>query len=253
MARFDGRVALITGGAAGMGRDTAIAFAREGAKVAVLDVRPERSQQTVDIIAREGGVAAAFPADVRDAAQVEAAVAAVLGRFAQVDILLNNAGTTRPGSVVDVAPEDWDFVVDTNLRGTYLVSRSVLPSMLEHSRGAIVNIGSVSGMRGDHNAAAYNAAKAGVINLTRSMALDFGPRGIRVNCICPGAIGTPVILRSMSEAARDAIARNTPLGRIGQGPEVASLTLYLASDEASYINGAVIPVDGGLTAWNGLP
>jgi meso-butanediol dehydrogenase / (S,S)-butanediol dehydrogenase / diacetyl reductase len=253
MARFDGKVALITGGASGMGRDTALAFAAEGAQVAVLDVRPDRAQQTVDLVIKPGGIAAAFPADVRDEAQVELAVAAAIARFGRIDILLNNAGTTRPGSVVEIAPEDWDFIVDVNLKGTYLVSRAVLPQMLERGSGAVINIGSVSGMRGDRRAAAYNAAKAGVINLTRSMALDFGPQGIRVNCICPGAIGTPVIQRMLTDEARAAISRNTPAGRIGEGKEVANLTLFLASDAASYINGAIIPADGGLTAWNGLP
>jgi len=253
MGRFAHRVALITGGAAGMGRDTALAFAREGAQVAVLDVRPDRAEQTVALITGEQGVAQAFPADVRDEGEVGRAVAAALDRFGRIDILLNNAGTTRPGSAVEISPEDWDFVVDVNLRGTYLVSRAVLPQMLERGSGTIVNIGSVSGMRGDHHAAAYNAAKAGVINLTRSMALDFGPKGIRVNCICPGAIGTPVILRSMTDRAREAISRNTPAGRLGRGEEIANLTLFLASDEASYINGAIIAADGGLTAWNGIP
>jgi 3-oxoacyl-[acyl-carrier protein] reductase len=237
-----------------MGRDTCLAFAREGAHVAVLDIRPERAHQTVDLVRQKcGPVAEAFVADVSDDLQVAAAVSAVLETFGRIDILLNNAGTTRAGSVVEASPEEWDLVINTNLRGTYLVSRAVLPDMIERRSGAVINIGSVSGMRGDHRAAAYNAAKAGVINLTRSMALDFGPRGIRVNCICPGAIGTPVILRMMTERAREAISRNTPAGRIGRSQEVAMLTLFLASDDASYINGAIIPADGGLTAWNGLP
>jgi 3-oxoacyl-[acyl-carrier protein] reductase len=253
MARFEGHVALITGGAAGMGRDTSLGYARDGGMVAVLDVRPDRSQQTCDLITAAGGMAAAFPADVTDPAQVEQAVAAVLARFGRIDFLLNNAGTTRPGNVVDVTLEDWDTVLDVNLKGPFLVSRAVLPGMLERGSGSIVNIGSVSGMAGDRNAAAYNAAKAAVINLTRSMALDFGPRGVRTNCICPGAIGTPVIRRRLTDQAREAISRNTPLGRIGEGTEVANLSLWLASDEASYVNGAVIPVDGGLMAWNGLP
>jgi NAD(P)-dependent dehydrogenase (short-subunit alcohol dehydrogenase family) len=253
MAPFTGKVAMVTGGASGMGRDTALAFAREGARVAVLDVRPDRAQQTVDLILAENGEAAAFPADVRDEGDVDRAIAAALERFGGIDILLNNAGTTRPGNVATVSPEDWDFVINVNLRGTYLVSRAVVPQMVERGSGAIINIGSVSGMRGDRNAAAYNAAKAGVINLTRSMALDFGPKGVRTNCICPGAIGTPVIQRMLTDEARAAISRNTPVGRIGQGMEVANLTLFLASEEASYINGAIIPADGGLTAWNGLP
>jgi 3-oxoacyl-[acyl-carrier protein] reductase len=251
--RFTGKVVAITGAASGIGRDTALAFAREGAAVAVLDVRPERSQQTVDLIRQEGGTAEAFTVDVRDAAQVAAAVDATLAAFGKIDVLMNDAGTTRPGDVIDVTFEDWDMVIDVNLRGTFLVSRAVLPGMVERGSGAVINIGSVSGMGGDARAAAYNAAKGAVINLTRSMAVDFGPRGIRVNCICPGAIGTPVIMRLMTEERQQKLGAATPMGRIGKPGEIASLTLFLASDDAAYINGAIIPADGGLTAWNGLP
>jgi NAD(P)-dependent dehydrogenase (short-subunit alcohol dehydrogenase family) len=251
--RLAGKVAFITGAAAGIGRDTALAFAREGATVAVLDVRLERSNQTVELIRQGGGAAQAFEVDVRDNGQVEAAVAAAIAAFGRVDVLMNDAGTTRPGSVVECTLEDWDTVIDVNLKGTFLVSRAALPHMLEQGSGSVINIGSVSGMRGDHNAAAYNAAKAGVINLTRSMAVDFGRRGIRVNCICPGGIGTPVILRAITDAGRAAISRNTPTGRLGEPGEIANVALFLASDESSYVNGAIIPADGGLTAWNGIP
>ncbi len=253
MGRFDGRVAFITGAAAGMGRDTAMALAREGGAVVLLDNRAERVEQVAQIVRGEGGEALAVAADVRSAGEVNTAVAAAIARFGRIDVLLNNAGTTIPGNVAEVSEEDWDLVVGVNLKGTYLVSKAVLPHMIEAGRGSVINIGSVSGIRGDRRAAAYNAAKAGVINLTRSMALDFGPKGIRANCVCPGAIGTPVILRQMTEQGLQAISRNTPLGRIGKGPEVAALTLFLASDESSYVNGAIIPADGGLTAWNGLP
>jgi NAD(P)-dependent dehydrogenase (short-subunit alcohol dehydrogenase family) len=251
--RFEGRVALVTGGAAGMGRDTSILFAREGAAVAVLDNRLERARQTAGLVAEAGGRAEAFEADIRFPDQVERAAAEVLRAFGQVDILVNNAGTIRTGSVVEASVEDWDFVLDTNLKGTFLVSRAIVPNMLERGTGAVVNIASVAGMLGDYHSAPYNASKAGVINLTRSMALDFGRKGVRTNCICPGGIGTPVILRTMTDAGRAAIERNTPAGRLGRPEEIANLTLFLCSDEASYLNGAIVAADGGLTAWSGLP
>ena len=209
MGRFDGRVALVTGGASGMGRDTAQAFARDGARVAVLDVRKDRAEQTVGLIRDAGGEAEAFGADIRDEAQVEQAVTAILGHFGQVDVLVNNAGTIRPGTVVEVTPEEWDLVINVNLRGTYLVSRAVLPQMMERKSGAIVNIASVAGMEAGPRSAAYHASKAGVINLTRSMAIDFGPHGIRVNCICPGVIGTPVVTRMYGEEGLAGMAPQT--------------------------------------------
>lgn len=251
--RLAGKVAAITGAASGIGRDMALIFAREGATVAVLDVRPERAKQTADLIESEGGKAGFFPVDVRDKEQVEQAFAAVIDAFGRVDVLVNDAGTTRPGSVVNTTFDDWELVLDTNLRGTFLCSRAVLPGMLERGAGAIVNIGSVSGMGGDSEAAAYNAAKGAVINLTRSMAVDFGPHGIRTNCICPGGIGTPVVLRAMTEERQATMGASVPMGRIGKPAEIGYLALFLVSDEASYVNGAIIPADGGLMAWNGIP
>ena len=253
MGKLDKRVALITGGGAGIGRDSALAFAREGAAVAVVDVRGERAQQTAGLVREAGGHAQAFACDVRNIESVAATVAAVLAGFGRIDAVFNDAGTTRPGSVLTVSLADWDMVLDVNLRGTFLVSRAVLPHMLERGSGAIINMGSVDGIAGDANMAAYNAAKAAVINLSRSMAIDFGPHGIRTNCICPGVIGTPVVLRMFGDDQRAAMEAATPLGRIGRPGDIAAVAVFLASDDAAFVNGTTIVADGGLMARTGMP
>jgi 3-oxoacyl-[acyl-carrier protein] reductase len=253
MGRLDGKVALITGAGAGIGRDSALAFAAEGAALAVVDVREPRAEQTAELVRRARGRARAFACDVRLLDQVETTVADVLSEFGRIDAVFNDAGTTRPGDVVSVSVADWDMVLDVNLRGTFNVSRAVLPHMLERGSGAIINMGSVDGLTGDRNMAAYNAAKAAVVNLSRSMAVDFGPRGIRTNCICPGVIGSPAILRTFSDEWRARMERATPLRRIGRPTDIASLAVFLASEESSFINGSAIVADGGLMARTGIP
>ena len=253
MAKLDQRVVLITGGGAGIGRDSALAFAREGAAVAVVDVRGDRAAQTAQLVRDAGGHAQAFVCDVRSADAVQSAVEQAIAEFGRIDILFNDAGTTRAGSVLSVSLADWEMVLDVNLRGTFLVSRAVLPQMLARGAGVIINMGSVDGLAGDPNMAAYNAAKAGVINLSRSMAIDFGPQGIRTNCICPGPIGTPAILRMFTDERRAAMDAATPLGRIGRPQDIASIAVFLASDDAAFINGTTIVADGGLTASTGTP
>ena len=248
-----GKVALITGAGAGIGRDSALAFAREGAAVAIVDVRGPRAEQTAELVRQEGGTAHAFTCDVRSLEQVEQTVAAVLSTFKRIDALFNDAGTTRPGSVVTVSLEDWDMVLDVNLRGTFNFARAVLPHMLERGSGAIINMGSVDGLTGDRNMAAYNAAKAAVVNLSRSMAVDFGPRGIRTNCICPGLIGSPAILKTFNDEQRTRLEKATPLRRIGRPSDIASLAVFLASEDSSFINGAAMVADGGVMARTGLP
>jgi NAD(P)-dependent dehydrogenase (short-subunit alcohol dehydrogenase family) len=253
MGKLEGTVALITGAGAGIGRDSALAFAREGAAVAVVDVRGARAEQTAELVRGEGGNARAFVCDVRSLEQAQTTVAEVLSAFERIDALFNDAGTTRPGDVVSVSLDDWDMVLDVNLRGTFNFSRAVLPHMLERGSGAIINMGSVDGLTGDRNMAAYNAAKAAVVNLSRSMAVDFGPRGIRTNCICPGVIGSPAILKTFTDEQRSRMEKSTPLRRIGRPTDIASLAVFLASDEASFINGSAIVADGGLMARTGMP
>ncbi|HEY6598959.1 MAG TPA: SDR family NAD(P)-dependent oxidoreductase [Pseudomonadales bacterium] len=253
MGKLVGRVALITGAGAGIGRDSALAFAREGAAVAVVDVREPRAEQSAELIRREGGNARAFACDVRSLEQTQQTVAAVLSAVGRIDALFNDAGTTRPGDVVSVSLEDWDMVLDVNLRGTFNFSRAVLPHMLERGSGAIINMGSVDGLTGDRNMAAYNAAKAAIVNLSRSMAVDFGPRGIRTNCICPGVIGSPAILKTFTDEARARMEKATPLRRIGRPSDIASLAVFLASDDSSFINGSAIVADGGLMSRTGMP
>jgi meso-butanediol dehydrogenase / (S,S)-butanediol dehydrogenase / diacetyl reductase len=252
MGKLEGKVAFITGAGAGIGRDSASAFAREGAAVAVVDVRDARAEQTAELIRADGGEARAFACDVRSFEQVERTVAAALSAFGSIDAVFNDAGTTRPGSVVSVTLEDWEMVLDVNLRGTFYVSRAVLPHMVERGSGSIINMGSVDGLAADANMAAYNAAKAAVINLSRSMAIDFGPRGIRTNCICPGVIGTPAILRMFTDERRAAMEAATPLRRIGRPADIASLAVFLASDDAAFINGATLVADGGMLAGTGM-
>jgi meso-butanediol dehydrogenase / (S,S)-butanediol dehydrogenase / diacetyl reductase len=253
MGKLDGRKVLITGAGAGIGRDSALAFAREGAAVAVVDVREARAEQTAELIRAEGGDARAFVCDVRSFEQVQQTVAGAIAAFGRIDAVFNDAGTTRPGSVVSVTLEDWDMVLDVNLRGTFYVSRAVLPHMVERGSGAIINMGSVDGIAADANMAAYNAAKAAVVNLSRSMAIDFGPRGIRTNCICPGVIGSPAILRMFTDERRAAMEAVTPLRRIGRPSDIASLAVFLASEDAAFINGATLVADGGLMARTGMP
>ncbi len=253
MGKLDQRVVMITGGGAGIGRDSALAFAREGAAVAVVDVRGDRAVQTAQQVREAGGHAQAFVCDVRNADEVQAAVDQAIAAFGRIDVLFNDAGTTRAGSVLSVSLADWEMVLDVNLRGTFLVSRAVLPQMLARGDGVIINMGSVDGLAGDPNMAAYNAAKAGVINLSRSMAIDFGAQGVRTNCICPGPIGTPVILRMFTDERRAAMESATPLGRIGKPQDIAAIAVFLASDDAAFINGTTIVADGGLTASTGTP
>jgi NAD(P)-dependent dehydrogenase (short-subunit alcohol dehydrogenase family) len=252
-----GRVALVTGGAQGMGRAIVDRLAANGAAVAIVDLAADAARAAVDELASAGCRAAAFAADVADGAAIDDVIEETVARFGRLDILVNNAGINtvkdrRP--VHEYSREDWDRILRVDLTGVFVVSQAAIPRMLAAGGGRIVNIASVAGLVPLRLQSAYVAAKAGVVNLTRSMALELGPSGILVNCIAPGSIltqGTRALFYgadgSYSERAASLIA-HIPLGRPGTPEEIAHAVLFLVAPEASYVNGAVLTVDGGWTA-----
>lgn len=246
--RFVGKVALVTGGTRGIGLATARGFLEEGASVAVVG----RNQQRGARIAQELG-ARFVPADVRIAAQCERAVERTIAAYGRLDILVNGAGVIyRDRTVEETTEEEWDATLDTNLKGAFLMSKYALPALRE-SKGAIVNVASYLGLVGLAGAGAYTASKAGLVGLTRTMALDHAEEPVRVNCVCPGSVLTDMIFDAWDaygdvEEARRLWEAKHPLGRIGTPEEIARGILFLASEEASFITGAALPVDGGITA-----
>jgi len=251
MARLSGKIALVTGAASGIGAACALRFAQEGAAVAGLDLREPTEGDWVRgaQLAPRSGFALA---DVRDDAAVARAVASLRDAVGRFDVLVNAAGVAGGGPVHLIEPAEWDRVVDVNLKGSFLVSRHVLPGMLEAGGGSVIHVASIEGLEGFEGGSAYNASKGGVVLLTRNMAIDYGRHGIRVNALCPGFIETPLLgsvfdMPPMDEV-RTRIAAAHQLGRFGRAVEVANAALFLASDEASFVSGAVLTVDGGFTA-----
>ncbi|MDH3213342.1 MAG: SDR family oxidoreductase [Myxococcales bacterium] len=251
MGRLEGRFALITGAASGIGAATAKRFAEEGASVASLDLA-KPPDDAWGAVARAAPVALFHDGvDVRDEEAVAAAVRDTAARFGRIDILVNAAGVAGWGSAADLAVEEWDRVIDTNLKGSFLVAKHVLPTMIHQGSGNIVHVASVEGLEGITGAVAYNASKGGVVLMTRNMAIDYGASGIRVNCLCPGAIETPMLgLLGHEDLApvREQMRRRHLLERFGRPEEVAAAALFLASDDASFVTGTALVVDGGWTA-----
>ena len=238
------KVAIITGAGSGIGRSAALLFAEEGARIVVADRDAAACAETCRLLATRGFESTPVSVDITKAAEVQAMVALALRRFGQIDILYNHAGINRPGRVTELAEEDWDLVLATNLKSLYLGCKYTLPHMVEQRCGAIVNTGGTFGFYGAPEFPAYSAAKGGVHNLTKQIALDYAQYGIRANCVCPGFIDSPMNAAVPPEM-RAAIIRTQPLGRAGTPGEVARAALFLASDEASFITGTQILVDGG--------
>jgi len=248
--RLEGKVALITGGTSGIGSATAIRFANEGAAVAITGRNAERGEQVVQEIVANGGDAIFIRSDVRSAEDCRHAVDQTLERFGKIDVLFNNAGVFHPKNIPDCTEEEWDETIDSSLKGAFLMSKYVLPSMIEQGSGSIIHTSSGWGILGGDKAAAYCAAKGGLIVMAKAMAIDHGPDGIRVNCVCPGDVLTPMLpddaaKRGMSWDDYAVGAADRPLGRIGTAEDIANAVLYLASDESSFVTGESLVVDGG--------
>jgi NAD(P)-dependent dehydrogenase (short-subunit alcohol dehydrogenase family) len=247
---LEGKVVMVTGAASGIGRGIALRLAEMGAQVAILDKDAEGSAASAASIQRNGGSALAVVCDVRSQQSCRQAVEETIASLRRIDILCNNAGVIVRKDTMLLKEEEWDAVLDVTLKGVYLLSHEVLPHMIRAGGGSIINTGSGWSLKGGPKAAAYCAAKAGVVNLTRAMAIDHGKDNIRVNCVCPGDIDTPMLASECRQMNEDAEkfrqeAANRPLHRIGIPEDVANAVLFLASDMAQWITGATLVVDGG--------
>jgi NAD(P)-dependent dehydrogenase (short-subunit alcohol dehydrogenase family) len=251
--KLQDRVAVITGAGSGIGRAMSLQFAREGARILAGDVNGEAAQATADAVAAEGGTCAAFTVDVVQPEQVRAMIEQAISAYGRIDILCNNAGIGSTTDVVACEPDEWDRVMSVNVKSVYLGCKYAIPHMIEQGSGVIVNTASVAGMVGLVKRASYSASKGAVIALTRQVAIEYVEQGIRVNCLCPGTVDSPWVGRLLDQAedpaaARQALVARQPIGRLGTPEEVAAAALYLASDDAAFITGTGLVIDGGLTA-----
>ncbi len=252
--RLRGKVALVTGAGSGIGRAIALRFAAEGAAVVVNDLLADSAQRVVKEIEAANGRARAFPADVSDARQVEAAVRFATAQFGRLDVLVNNAASVVPGVVESLSDEDWRRTQSVTLDGVFYGMRAALPVMAAQGSGAIINISSGAAIAGEPGLGAYGAAKAAIVNLTQTAAVENAARGVRINTILPGPIETPPLLAAVeATGGRAGWERQIPCGRLGKPEEMAAVALFLASDEASYVHGAAIVADGGVAARTNSP
>ncbi len=250
MARFDGKVAVVTGGASGIGAATLRRLASEGAMVVCADINDEKGEVLVDELAGGGASAAFVHCDVSEFRQVDAVVATAVGRYGGLDIMHNNAAWTGGGWVADIDPADWDRSIRIMLTAVFYGCRAAIPAMLERGGGSIVNTASIEAFGGEMMASPYSTAKAGVVNFTRNVAIEYGRKGIRANAICPGIVETPMfdLMAAFAKRSRQEMAELNSLGRVIAPEEIASVVAFLCSDDASAITGAALVVDGGLTA-----
>jgi NAD(P)-dependent dehydrogenase (short-subunit alcohol dehydrogenase family) len=247
---LEGKVAMVTGAASGIGRGIAIRLAEMGASVAVLDVNEQSGLETVATVTTKKGRGMFVKCDVRSSSECQNAVDRTIASFGKIDILCNNAGIAIRKDVVELLEEEWDRAIDVTLKSIYLLSHEVIPKMIQNGGGSIINTGSGWALKGGPRAASYCAAKGGALNLTRAMAIDHGKHNIRVNCVCPGDIQTPMLLSECAQLGQDVegfmqAAADRPLGRIGTPEDVANAVLFLASDMSSWVTGTHLVVDGG--------
>lgn len=243
--RLKDKVAFVTGAGQGIGKASALTFAREGARVVVADINLSAAEATAAEIAAKDGSALPLHVDVSQAASVEDAVARAVGWGGRVDVLLNNAGITRDARMVRMTEQQWDAVINVNLKGVWLCTRAVAPHMIAQGSGSIINVSSIVGLYGNFGQTNYSATKAGVIAMTKTWARELGASGIRVNAVTPGFIATEMV-GTIPEKVIATVAERTPLRRLGKPEELAAAYVFLASDDASFITGTVIQVDGGL-------
>jgi 2-hydroxycyclohexanecarboxyl-CoA dehydrogenase len=247
--RLRDKVAIVTGAASGLGRGIALALAREGARVAVVDLNEAGAKETVEAIARAGGEAGAWRADISDRARIEAVVGEVIARWGTVHILVNNAGLDRVGPFVESPESDWDLILRVNLKGPIVCTRAVLDAMTKQGYGKIVNIASDAGRVGSTGEAVYSAAKGGIISFTKTIAREMARHRINVNCICPGPSDTPLFadVAAGNPKLAESLKRVIPFGRLGTPEDLAPAVVFFASDESGFVTGQTLSVSGGLT------